>query len=410
MSLSAKKKIAVVTMGVKLGNETKGYDRFKFIANMLVEAGYDVDLITTSFQHWEKKQRNTLDPAYKTELFNVVFIHEPGYRKNIDLKRISSHAKAAKNLDAHFRLNDDYDLVYAEIPPNDVALVCAQYAERKGIPFVADINDLWPEAMRMVVDIPILSDILFFPLARDAKATYRRCTAVVGTSDEYAERPLKDTDAPVKHITVYVGNDVKAFDEEVRSESNSAFKPEDEFWITYAGTIGASYDIKTMVLAADLLRKQGHEDIAMKILGGGPDKDELEELAKQLNCKVDFVGYMPHSTMAAYLAKSDVLVNSFVRKAPQSIVTKIGDYLAAGKPMINTCMSPEFRNKVEADGFGVNIEPESPEELAQAILGLKADPSTCTIMSKNARHIAETEFDRPIAYQRILELVSALVS
>ena len=49
--------------------------------------------------------------------------------------------------------------------------------------------------------------------------------------------------------------------------------------------------------------------------------------------------------MAAYLAKSDILVNSFVKKAPQSIVTKIGDYLAAGKPMINTCMSPEFRQK-----------------------------------------------------------------
>ena len=88
-------------------------------------------------------------------------------------------------------------------------------------------------------------------------------------------------------------------------------------------------------------------------------KEELEELASSRNISsVEFVGYAPYDKMAAYLKASDVLVNSFVRKAPQSIVTKIGDYLAAGKPMVNTCMSPEFRAKVEHDGFGINIEPE----------------------------------------------------
>ena len=50
-----------------------------------------------------------------------------------------------------------------------------------------------------------------------------------------------------------------------------------------------------------------------------------------------------------------------MRKAPQSIVTKIGDYLAAGKPIINTLASPEFRKKVEHDGLGRNIIAEDPE-------------------------------------------------
>ncbi|MFR4147318.1 MAG: hypothetical protein ACLT1J_14060 [Mediterraneibacter gnavus] len=37
------------------------------------------------------------------------------------------------------------------------------------------------------------------------------------------------------------------------------------------------------------------------------------------------------------------------------------------KPMINTCMSPEFRKKVEQDGFGINIEPEDVRELVNAV-------------------------------------------
>ena len=41
------------------------------------------------------------------------------------------------------RQDGDYDLIYCEIPPNDVALAAAQsLRQRKGIPFVADVNDL----------------------------------------------------------------------------------------------------------------------------------------------------------------------------------------------------------------------------------------------------------------------------
>ena len=52
-----KKKIAIITMGVKLNNEP-GYSRFKYLSDFLSDAGYKVDLITTSFQHWEKAQRD----------------------------------------------------------------------------------------------------------------------------------------------------------------------------------------------------------------------------------------------------------------------------------------------------------------------------------------------------------------
>ena len=51
------KKIAVITMGVRLNGE-KGYTRFRYLCDFLTEAGYQVDLITTTFQHWEKEQRD----------------------------------------------------------------------------------------------------------------------------------------------------------------------------------------------------------------------------------------------------------------------------------------------------------------------------------------------------------------
>lgn len=403
-----KKKIAVISMGVKLNGE-KGYSRFRYIGDFLSDAGYQVDLITTTFQHWEKAQRDINTIKKEDYKFRLKFIYEPGYRKNIDPRRIWSHHIAAKNLTKLLEQDGDYDLIYCEIPPNDVALAAAEYAKKKGIPFVPDVNDLWPEAMRMVLDIPVVSDILFYPLQRDAEKVYSLVSGIIGTSDEYRDRPLKNQKLDVPRKTVYVGNEIAEFDKGVETYGPQIQKPGGEFWVSYAGTIGTSYDIRTMVLAGRELLDRGMDQIKIKILGGGPLKEELENLAKEKECtNVEFVGYAPYPKMAAYLTKSDILVNSFVKKAPQSIVTKIGDYLTAGKPMINTCMSPEFRQKVETDGFGINILPEDVKILTDAIMDLYKDREGCRIMGEKARKIAEEQFDRPESYKKIIELIEEL--
>lgn len=402
------KKIAIITMGVKLNGE-KGYTRFRYLAEFLTAAGYQVDLITTTFQHWEKAQRNLNEIKKEDYPFGLKFIYEPGYKRNVDLRRVRSHRIAAENLKKLLETEGDYDLLYAEIPPNDVALAAAEFAKTKGIPFVADVNDLWPEAMRMVLDIPVVSDILFHPLLRDAEKVYSLVSGVVGTSDEYRDRPFARQNRDIPRITVYVGNEISQFDAGAAQKKPEVQKGEGEFWVGYAGTIGTSYDIETMVLAGEELARRGRDNIRIKILGGGPTKEKLEELARQKHIdNVEFVGYAPYDMMAAYLTSCDVLVNSFVKKAPQSIVTKIGDYLAAGKPMINTCSSPEFRAKVDADGFGVNIEAEDAKILADAILKFADNPKLCKNMGQKARQIAEEQFDRPKSYQRIQELIEKL--
>lgn len=292
-----------------------------------------------------------------------------------------------------------------------MALAAAEYAHRNKIPFVADVNDLWPEAMRMVFDIPIVSDLLFYPLKRDAEKVYSLTSGVIGTSDEYRDRPFLNQKRDVLKETVYVGNEISVFDREAERHADEVQKEDGTFWVTYAGTIGTSYDIRTMVLAAEELMKQGKTKIRFQILGDGPTREMLENLAKERKIQnVKFTGYVPYEQMAAYLVKSDVLINSFVRKAPQSIVTKIGDYLAAGKPMINTCMSPEFRKKVEQDGFGINIEPEDVRELVNAVEWMYENEAERNDMGNRARKIAEEQFDRPVSYGKIEAMISSLIA
>jgi glycosyltransferase involved in cell wall biosynthesis len=403
-------RIAIITAGVKLGNEEKGYTRFLSLSRQLVAAGFEVDLITSAFQHWEKAPRKTDDPALHDYPFKVTFIDEPGYRRNLDLKRIISHRIAARNLKTYLNDAPSYDLVYCEIPPNDIARQASEYAHDRNIPFIVDVNDLWPEAMHMVFNVPIVSALLFAPFIHDARIAYRNATGIVGTSDEYARHPFNYRPHTIEHLAVYVGNELEQFDACVKENIAAIDKREDEFWVTYAGTLGASYDIKTMLYASDELRRRGYSTIKTLIIGSGPSQEQFEELARTLDGNTTFIGYLDYPQMAAYLACSDVLVNSLVRKAPQSIVNKIADYTAAGKPLINTGESLELKTLIEHEGIGINVRAESTEVLADAIESLFNDPQRRREMGRNARRLATERFDRALSYQQIIELITRQIN
>ncbi len=402
------KKIAVVSTSAAIGSE-KGLNRMFFLAEMLAENGFEVDFITSDFHHWSKKHRDKeVIKSYNSKC-NVVLLHEPGYKKNVDPRRIYSHYVLARNIAKYLR-TQKYDLVYNDIPDNHVSALSAKYAKKNNIPFVIDVEDLWPKAMRMAFNVPVISDICFSYFSHDAKTAYSLSSAVIGSSDCYRDDSLNyGIEIPVKK-TVYVGNNLDLFDEGVRQHSAEIQKPENEYWITYAGSLSTSYDIDTLIKSVGYLTNQGEKNVRLIILGDGSLRAEFESLAEPLGEYVSFKGYVSYDVMAAYLVKSDVLVNSLKKNAPQSIVSKIGDYLAAKKPMINTCIDKEFWQKVEHDGFGVNVEPENVKILAEKILFLKNNPELSKEMGEKARKIAEEQFNRKQSYMNIVDLLKSLTN
>ena len=406
--MTDKKRIAIYTQDAKLGNEVKGATRYVYLATLLHEHGYDVDFITSGFQHWEKRQRDVEHFDAGTDAYTIRFIEEPFYPKNMCPQRIWAHHVVAKRVSEYFDEHHDYDLIYCQIPPNDVAREIGKAAHRFKIPFVVDVNDLWPEAFRVAFDVPVLSDILFAPFYRQAKAVYQMADAVVGTSDEYRERGLRDARAGIPSETVYVGNQLCEFDAGVVANALQIDKPIDEIWVSYAGTLSACYDLETLVRAMAMVQKT-HPEAKLQILGDGSERDNLKAAAHSSGAEVVFHGYLPYSQMAAWLSKSDITINSLVEKAAQSIVTKIGDYLAAGKPMVNTSCSKEFRAKVEADGFGVNVKPGDAEGMAEVLVNLIDDPRRRARMGERARAIAEEQFDRPHSYLKTVRLIEGLI-
>ena len=408
------KHIAIIVQAIRLTPDEPGLTRAEYIASLLADSGYTVDLITSRFQHWAKKHRDeNVDLSDKP--YNVIMLDEPGYKKNVDLKRIKSHKALGENLSKYLQENGGkYSVIWCQIPPNNIAAIAGEYAKNNRIKFVIDVNDLWPEAMKMALNIPIISDIVFSGFSRDAKKAYACVDAIVGTSDEYAAYPEKYINKDYLKETVYVGNMLSAFDSGAAQHINDIEKPDDEFWVTYAGTLGKSYDLSTLVEASvqaqSRLVKAGMADtkIKCKILGDGPDRSKLEMLASASDAPVDFLGYVDYDVMSAYLVKSDILVNSLVKNAPQSIVSKVADYFAAGKPVINSGKSYEFNNMLIRHTCGSNIMPGDALELAERIYYYCKHSDRVKIEGLHSRQLAEKHFDREKTYQKIVELIDKL--
>jgi len=66
----------------------KANGRFTYLAEILASRGRRVEVITSDFKHSTKKHENVVTGDYKSE---ITLIHEPGYSKNISLKRLYSH-------------------------------------------------------------------------------------------------------------------------------------------------------------------------------------------------------------------------------------------------------------------------------------------------------------------------------
>lgn len=400
------KKIAIVSNGYAWFPCEAGPSRFYYIAQMFVKAGYEVEVITVDFQHFKKEPRDKKMILEQNYPFKITMVKTPPYKKNVDLRRIYSNKIVAKNIAVYLNIHvKEYDVVYCSIPANNVAAVTSEICRKNQVPFVVDIEDLWPEAMSMVIKNEKLRRVLLHSMERDAETAYKNASGVIGTSEDYTMRAFKRREKNIPYKTVYVGCDLADFDDGIKKYAGKIEKPQNEFWVTYAGSISTSYDIRTLIDSGRELaeKKAGEKEVHIQLLGTGSTKEELEKyVADNHISNVHFWGFTKYHKMAAVLSKSDVVVNSFVKGAPQSIVNKIGDYLSSGKPMINTLENPVFCELVEKNQVGVNIEPENVPVLTETIL--KFMQGAFSQMGENARKLAETEFDRKVAYQEIVKL------
>ena len=281
-------------------------------------------------------------------------------------------------------------------------MIVAKYCEKKGIRFIIDVQDLWPEAFQMIFNIPIFSNLIYFPFKHMANSIYKRANQIVAVSQTYVDRVLEVNKKCERGYSIFLGTELKIFDENSKKIS-LLNKQKDEIWLAYCGTLGSSYDLTTVMKAIQLAQIQ---NLCFIVMGDGPLMKTFQLLAKNLEINVIFTGRLAYNDMCSILCKCDITVNPIMPGAAQSIINKHADYLASGLPIINTQENKEIRNLIEEYQCGINCKNANDVDIKNAIIQLCNNEKLRNEMGKNARKLANDRFDRAKTYKKIVSLIT----
>jgi glycosyltransferase involved in cell wall biosynthesis len=378
-------------------------NRFAYIAEQMRERGWTVHFVTSSFVHSSKRQRLSLSAEDQW----ITIIREPGYSRNVSFRRLWSHFVFGCNLRKWLRTQrvNDFSVVYVAFPTTSAALAAAAFAEHSGVPLIVDVQDIWPDAFtvalgnrRSLAFEVLLRGVAAFwePLNR---AIMQSSSLAVAVSRTYAAWARKF--GAKQDLVCYLGTefrDDEAFIARRDKESGT-------LWVSYEGTLGHSYDIRTLLDAALILQREGHTSVRWNIIGDGPLKRSFEDYAKSIGVtNVAFYGHVPYDTLRSILRSSDVAVNAITAGSKTSLPNKVFDYWEAALPTVSS-VDGELRELLEAHQAGLYYTPGNPQELASAVRLLLQSIAFRRNMGAAAHRLGREIGDRRRQYERLFNAI-----
>lgn len=122
---------------------------------------------------------------------------------------------------------------------------------------------------------------------------------------------------------------------------------------------------------------------------------------------VDFPDTVPKTDLANLLAGADVGL-MILADVPEFYLgtspNKFFDYIAAGLPVLNNYPG-WLADLISQNGCGIAVAPRDTGAFADALEALADGPEGRALMGKNARELAEREFDRDLLGQRFVSVL-----
>ena len=290
------------------------------------------------------------------------------------------------------------DVIYASSPPLTIVLPAVAAAARWRVPLVFEVRDLWPEA-------PIQMGALRNPaLRRLARAVerlvYRRSARVIALSPGIREGVVSAGAPPERVALVPNASDLELFSPELDGPAERRrLGLGDGLVCSYFGTMGEANDLGQVIDAAPLVG-----DVTFVLLGDGKHRRELE---KRAPANVRFLDPAPDKASVARLAAASDACLTIFKDVPvlaTNSPNKLFDTFAAGRPaIVNT--DGWMRDLVEGNEAGVFVRPGDPRDLAAKVAWLRDNPREVERLGRNARALAEREFDRDALAARALALL-----
>ena len=296
-------------------------------------------------------------------------------------------------------------MIVCTSPPLTVGLTGWILSRLKRAPMVFEVRDLWPES---AIDTGVMKNKWLIKLSYWLeKKSYKSANWINVLTPAFEKSLIENKSIRPDRISMIPnGADLDIFNKgkptvDVRQKHNLA----DKFVITYVGAHGLANHLIQILETARLLKEQ--KDIVFMLVGDGMQKAMLKQKTDdwQLD-NVIFVDSVPKNEIVDYITASDACtavlkkIDTFKTVYPN----KVFDYMSAQKPAI-IAIDGVARKLIEDADAGIYVEPENPQEFADAVLKLKEEPQLCKQLGQNGLDYVRSNFDRKVLAQKYVQIL-----
>lgn len=328
--------------------DQNGNSRVSNIIKSLDIHGVEFTYVTTDFVHRTKSYRK----KDVTKDNRIVYIHVPSYKKNISIKRLLSHFVFAIKLKRYLlNLQIKPHSIYCTMPTSTSAWVAGRYCKKHKLKYIIDVIDLWPDSLLPLTSLKKLLSTLTLPWKCITISAYKKADVIIGESRKYVSAAA-EYNPKVPVYPLYLGVDPAKTEMLIQTSKLKISKPNEELWIAYGGSLGVSYDFKTLVNSVASLN--GKCKYKLLFIGDGVSRPYVETLIKQYKVTAIITGYVPYADMLKYLSLCDIAINIFKKDTKVVHSYKFNDYVATNCLILNS-LEGETAELIEKYKVGLNF-------------------------------------------------------
>jgi len=383
--------------------------RYNSLAREASNRNHDVTFWSSTFRHNIKQQRfDEFKEVTTPDNIKVNFIPAKKYTKNISIKRMFSHFQLAKSMiNSMNQQQEKPDVIVIAFPPISIAYEVVKWAKNLKIPVLIDVIDPWPEAFiehQKGIKKELLK-YLIYPLRQKTAYIFKNANAVIAISNQYINWAKSYNKRLTNNAVYYPAVHLAEMQSQLTSAALTTTKKENEFRVIYAGSLGLSYDIQTILKAAAIIEKQFSTSIQFVIAGDGPQKEIIKNYENQHNNLV-YLGRLSKEQLMKEYFLADIGLTQHIKGATQSVTYKLFDLLACGLPIMNSLES-EMKNIILDNQVGFFNVPGDENELAMNIKKCFEDTEKLKEMKERAKTLTETKGDAKVVYAKALNFIES---
>jgi glycosyltransferase involved in cell wall biosynthesis len=284
------------------------------------------------------------------------------------------------------------DVLYVYHPPATIGIPAIIISLVRRIPFVYDIQDLWPDTLQSTGSIH--NKRVLSLMGKFCNYVYSRASKIAVLSSGFKETLIARGVPESKIEVIYNWCDESHISNgSLPTTLKKKFGMDGKFNIMFAGNMGKGQALDAVLAAANLIENR-FPGIQFVFVGGGVDVGRLQQKAKDLNIKnVLFIPRQPVSEIGKFLNSADVLL-VHLKNDPLfkiTIPSKTQAYMATGKPIL-IGVEGSAAELVEQAGAGISCIPENPTSIANAVEKLYSLSSDdLDKLGSNGKHFYDNE-------------------